>query len=113
MVQNNMSITSDALLSGKNKNGKYSVEKLIYWSKYFTMYMPRNKAKHLRNVIPMGTNELEKEISFLESRGYTELTNHSGMKEAATLNDSSITPGVEIGQLPTARTVGIQLNAKF
>jgi len=29
------------------------------------------------------------------------------------LNDSSITPGVEIGQLPTARTVGIQLNAKF
>ena len=33
--------------------------------------------------------------------------------EAATLNDSSITPGVEIGQLPTARTVGIQLNAKF
>ena len=71
----------------KNKNGKYSIEKLIYWSKYFTMYMPRNKAKHLRNVIPMGTNELEKEISFLESRGYTELTDHSGMKEAATLND--------------------------
>ncbi|MCY0969950.1 SusC/RagA family TonB-linked outer membrane protein [Chryseobacterium wangxinyae] len=33
--------------------------------------------------------------------------------EAATLNDSSITPGVEVGQLPTARTVGIQLNAKF
>ena len=62
-------------------------DKLIYWSKYFTMYMPRNKAKHLRNVIPMGTNELEKEISFLESRGYTELTDHSGMKEAATLND--------------------------
>jgi hypothetical protein len=33
--------------------------------------------------------------------------------EAATLNDSSITPGIEMGQLPTARTVGIQLNAKF
>ncbi len=33
--------------------------------------------------------------------------------EAATLNDSQITPGVEIGQLPTARTVGIQLNVKF
>lgn len=33
--------------------------------------------------------------------------------EAATLNDASITPGVEVGQLPTARTIGIQLNAKF
>lgn len=33
--------------------------------------------------------------------------------EAATLNDASITPGIEMGQLPTARTVGIQLNAKF
>ena len=33
--------------------------------------------------------------------------------EAATLNDSFITPGIEMGQLPTARTVGIQLNAKF
>lgn len=33
--------------------------------------------------------------------------------EAATLNDSSITPGVEVGQLPTARTIGLQLNAKF
>ncbi len=33
--------------------------------------------------------------------------------EAATLNDNQITPGVEMGQLPTARTVGIQLNVKF
>lgn len=33
--------------------------------------------------------------------------------EAATLNDSQITPGVEMGQLPTARTVGFQLNVKF
>ncbi|MDR6516604.1 SusC/RagA family TonB-linked outer membrane protein [Chryseobacterium camelliae] len=33
--------------------------------------------------------------------------------EVATLNDSQITSGVEIGQLPTARTVGIQLNVKF
>ncbi len=33
--------------------------------------------------------------------------------EAATLDDSTITPGVEMGQLPTARTVGIQLNVKF
>lgn len=33
--------------------------------------------------------------------------------EVAALNDSTITPGVEIGQLPTARTVGFQLNLKF
>ncbi|RKS97431.1 SusC/RagA family TonB-linked outer membrane protein [Chryseobacterium defluvii] len=33
--------------------------------------------------------------------------------EAATLNDNLITPGVEMGQLPTARTIGIQLNVKF
>ncbi|KQR93496.1 SusC/RagA family TonB-linked outer membrane protein [Chryseobacterium sp. Leaf180] len=33
--------------------------------------------------------------------------------EAATLNDNQITPGVEVGQLPSARTVGIQLNVKF
>ncbi|MBW7676557.1 SusC/RagA family TonB-linked outer membrane protein [Chryseobacterium chendengshani] len=33
--------------------------------------------------------------------------------EVATLNDNQITPGVEMGQLPTARTVGIQLNVKF
>lgn len=33
--------------------------------------------------------------------------------EAATLDDSNITAGIELGQLPTARTVGIQLNAKF
>jgi TonB-linked SusC/RagA family outer membrane protein len=33
--------------------------------------------------------------------------------EVATLNDSTITPGVEIGQLPSARTIGFQLNVKF
>lgn len=33
--------------------------------------------------------------------------------EAATLNDATITPGIEMGQLPSARTVGIQLNVKF
>lgn len=33
--------------------------------------------------------------------------------EVATLNDSTITPGAEIGQLPSARTVGFQLNLKF
>lgn len=33
--------------------------------------------------------------------------------EVAALNDSTITPGVEMGQLPTARTIGFQLNVKF
>lgn len=33
--------------------------------------------------------------------------------EVAALNDSTITPGVEIGQLPSARTIGFQLNVKF
>ncbi|WP_027379168.1 SusC/RagA family TonB-linked outer membrane protein [Chryseobacterium daeguense] len=33
--------------------------------------------------------------------------------EVATLDNATITPGVEVGQLPTARTVGFQLNVKF
>ncbi len=33
--------------------------------------------------------------------------------EVAALDNSTITPGVEIGQLPSSRTVGIQLNVKF
>jgi TonB-linked SusC/RagA family outer membrane protein len=33
--------------------------------------------------------------------------------EVASLNDSTITPGAEIGQLPSARTVGFQVNFKF
>ncbi|WP_394665104.1 SusC/RagA family TonB-linked outer membrane protein [uncultured Chryseobacterium sp.] len=33
--------------------------------------------------------------------------------EVATLDNATITPGVEMGQLPTARTVGFQLNLKF
>lgn len=33
--------------------------------------------------------------------------------EAATLDDSTITPGIEMGQLPQARTIGFQLNVKF
>ena len=39
------------------------------WMRYFHE-MPRSKAKELRNAIPMGKNEIEKEISFLKSRGY-------------------------------------------
>lgn len=33
--------------------------------------------------------------------------------EVATLDNATITPGVEMGQLPTARTIGFQLNLKF
>lgn len=33
--------------------------------------------------------------------------------EVAALDNSTITPGVEIGQLPSARTIGVQLNVKF
>lgn len=33
--------------------------------------------------------------------------------EVATLNNNTITPGVEIGQLPSAQTIGFQLNIKF
>lgn len=33
--------------------------------------------------------------------------------EVATLDNATITPGVEMGQLPAARTVGFQLNLKF
>lgn len=33
--------------------------------------------------------------------------------EVATLDNNAITPGVEIGQLPSARTVGFQFNIKF
>lgn len=33
--------------------------------------------------------------------------------EVATMDNNTITPGVEIGQLPTARTIGFQLNVKF
>lgn len=51
------------------KNEKYSIARFLYWGDFFHK-MPRNKAKDLRNVIPMGKNEREKELSFLESRGY-------------------------------------------
>ncbi len=33
--------------------------------------------------------------------------------EAATLDNATITPGVEMGQLPASRTIGFQLNVKF
>ena len=35
--------------------------------------MARSKAKKLRDIIPMGGAELDSEITFLESRGYTGL----------------------------------------
>ncbi len=33
--------------------------------------------------------------------------------EAATLDDSTITPGIEMGQMPQAGTIGFQVNVKF
>lgn len=53
------------------KNDRYNIGQLHMWQKYFKE-MPRSKAKGLRNVIPMGENEIKKEISFLKSRGYSE-----------------------------------------
>lgn len=50
------------------KNEKYGVARLDEWSEIFQK-MPRNKAKQLRNVIPMH-NKREEVISFLVSRGY-------------------------------------------
>lgn len=38
--------------------------------------MPRSKAKDLRNVIPMGRNEIQKSMSFLTSRGYQIFEEH-------------------------------------
>lgn len=51
------------------KNEKCDVGRLEFWSDIFAG-MPRSKAKELRNVIPMGKNEIQKNISFLTSRGY-------------------------------------------
>ena len=52
-----------------HKNEKYDIGRLEFWSDIFAG-MPRSKAKELRNVIPMGKNEIQKNISFLTSRGY-------------------------------------------
>lgn len=54
------------------KNKKYSIERMEQWSEVFS-HMPRSKAKQLRNIIPMGKNEIEKTLSFLASRGYKTL----------------------------------------
>ena len=66
-----------------NMNGKndcYNISRLMYWLKYFAQGeksksapMARSKAKKLRDTIPMGGAELDSEITFLESRGYTGL----------------------------------------
>lgn len=56
------------------KNEKYNISRLHYWENYFAI-MPRNKAKQLREVIPMGKNEIKRELSFLRSRGYQEFKN--------------------------------------
>ena len=66
-----------------NMNGKndgYNISRLMYWLNYFAQGeksqsapMARSKAKKLRDTIPMGGSELDSEITFLESRGYTGL----------------------------------------
>ena len=33
--------------------------------------------------------------------------------EVATLDNATITPGIEMGQMPTAKTVGFEVNVKF
>lgn len=51
-------------------NEKYSVAHLDEWSEQFgKTKMPRNKAKQLRNAIPV-KNKREEVVSFLASRGY-------------------------------------------
>ena len=62
------------------KNDRYNISRLMYWLKYFAQGeksksapMARSKAKKLRDIIPMGGAELDSEITFLESRGYTGL----------------------------------------
>lgn len=57
------------------KNEKYDVKRLEFWSGVFAG-MPRSKAKDLRNVIPMGRNEIQKSMSFLTSRGYQIFEEH-------------------------------------
>lgn len=53
-------------------NEKYSIEHFEYWERLFSK-MPRNKTKQLRNIIPMGKNALDRNLSFLASRGYKQL----------------------------------------
>lgn len=52
-----------------SKNEAYSIERLKKWMKIVNA-MPRSKAKTLRDTIPTGEHEVEKEASFLASRGY-------------------------------------------
>lgn len=51
------------------KNKDYDIGRLKKWMKIVTT-MPRSKAKTLRDTIPTGEHEVEKEASFLASRGY-------------------------------------------
>lgn len=54
------------------RNEGSSVDLLNLWQKYFSE-IPRSRAKYLRDIIPMGKNEIQKGISFLGSRGYQQL----------------------------------------
>ena len=52
-------------------------------------------------------------IAVANAAGIKALRGDFDHPEVASLNDSTITPGAEIGQLPSARTVGFQVNLKF
>lgn len=60
---------------------------------------------------PLGLNELTLGVFGKNLWMWTEFPMFD--PEVATLDDNTITPGVEIGQLPSSRTVGFQLNVKF
>ena len=67
------------------KNECYDIAQLMKWMIYFggkkiksnseEHLLARGNAKKLRDAIPMGNTELEGILSFLKSRGYTELEN--------------------------------------
>lgn len=67
------------------KNECYDIAQLMKWMIYFggkkiksnseEHLLARSNAKKLRDAIPMGNTELEGILSFLKSRGYTELEN--------------------------------------
>lgn len=75
MIKEGLFIARPYHVSNANENKKdaspYSVERFHYWLDIINK-MPRSKAKQLRDTISMGLNEIEKDISFLKSRGYVE-----------------------------------------
>lgn len=65
-------VVRDNGLNGKKENQNHSYELLVEKIKLLVK-LPRSLAKEIRSVIPQGDNEIDKEVSFLESRGYNEI----------------------------------------